>query len=224
MKVCFVSGYYSDLAARQKKRPEDYWNALFYVWAVKVGSHKKDFYIINRDGKRIQVTKKNFEIARTSFGKFVEARVQDQGWNQAPLLVPVPSKDALPGVATSRSLQMVTEAMASTPLSGAICDALRWTKQLPKAHEGGERRRDLLKPLMTVVEPVANRNVVLIDDLLSRGGTMLASKEKLEEAGATILGAVAAGRTIYDFETKPFGRQEFVLTEEADDFSKLTSR
>jgi hypothetical protein len=31
---------------------------------------------------------------------------------------------------------------------------------------------------------------------------------------------VTCGRTIYDFDTKPFGRQEFILTEELADFGK----
>ncbi|MGY2052420.1 phosphoribosyltransferase family protein [Methylobacterium sp. JK268] len=225
MKVHFICGYYSDLAHRQiAKRPEDYWNANFYVWAVKMGSFKRRFYVITHDGSKRYIGKDNFAQARDGFGKFIEKRIKEEGWGDGVILVPIPSKDATLNAKSSRSLEMVTEATRATEYKNSVRDVLRWRRQLTKASEGGERRKAALKPEIELIEDVAGKNVVLIDDLLTRGGNMLAVKEVLEEAGANVLGAVVCGKTIYDFETKPFGRQVCELTEEAGDFSKAMSR
>jgi hypothetical protein len=75
MKVRFLCGYYSDLAHKQKKRrPEDYWDAYFFCWGVKVGAFKRDFYIHAAAGKT-RVTKNNFDLARRTFGKWIEKSV-----------------------------------------------------------------------------------------------------------------------------------------------------
>jgi len=58
------------------------------------------------------------------------------------------------------------------------------------------------------------KDVVLIDDVLSTGGTLLATMEVLEEAGANVLFAVVCGKTVYDCQLKPYGRQEIELLNE----------
>lgn len=225
MKVCFVCGYYSDLAHKHiARRREDWWNAHFFVWGVKVGSFKRNFYVIVRSGKRVRIRKDNFSEARQMFGRFVANRIVENKWDDNPVLVPVPSKDATLDAVQSRNMNMVIEAMHSTAYAASVVDALRWTERLGKAHEGGERRREHIKPYLEVIEDLQGRNIVLIDDLLTRGGTMLASRDKLIEAGANVLGAITCGRTIYDFETKAFGRQEIELQEELADFDHAVIR
>jgi len=65
---------------------------------------------------------------------------------------------------------------------------------------------------------VAGRQVILIDDVLSTGSTLLAAKEVLEEAGATALLAITCGKTVYDFQTKPFKRQVVELDDELREY------
>jgi hypothetical protein len=219
MKVHFVCGYYSDLAHRSHKRPEDYWDAYFYVWAVKVGSFKRKFFIHASTGKKIEVDKSNFPLVRQMFGRFISDRV-NQDWGIKIDLVPIPSKDGVVGAADFRTAVMLRECLVGTPFEGKSFDALRWSEQLPKAHQGGSRRRDFLKEHLTTDVKLNGKKIVLVDDLLSTGGSLLASKDYLEEAGAEVLGAVTCGRTIYDFNTKPFGRQTLDLTEELADFGK----
>lgn len=64
------------------------------------------------------------------------------------------------------------------------------------------------------------KKVVLIDELFSTGGSLLASSDALSAAGAHVLGAITCGKTIYDFNTPAFGSQEFELTKELFDWPR----
>ncbi len=77
MRFTLFAGYYSDLAHRLKRRPEDYWDAYFYVWGVKVGSFKRKFFVHTSAGKKVEINEANFSIARQMFGRFVVDRVQE---------------------------------------------------------------------------------------------------------------------------------------------------
>nr|WP_171015453.1 phosphoribosyltransferase [Methylobacterium sp. L1A1] len=116
---------------------------------------------------------------------------------------------------------MLEEAVAENSLANALCDAIRWTEPLGAAHKGGERRKTEIASFLRVVQDVSGRNIVLVDDLLTRGGTILACKEALEKAGANVVGAITCGMTMYSRDVKPFGNQSFELSEELDDFEKL---
>lgn len=222
MKVCYVCGYWSKKTDQiLGKRPTDYLQAYRYVWAVKHGSHKVDFYVVTRTGQRQWVRVGNFATVRRSFGRFIEEKVAENGWGDA-LLVHVPSKDALVSAAKPRSLGLLTESMRSTGLAGSTCDALRWVSKLSTSHEGGERRRRELVPHLKVMQDVGERDIVLVDDLLTRGGSLLACKDVLEAAGARVVGAITCGRTMYERSIQAFGRQEFDLVAELDDFGRLT--
>jgi phosphoribosylpyrophosphate synthetase len=219
MKVHFVCGYYSDLAHNKKRRPENYWDAYFYTWAVKVGSFRRKF-LIHASDRKIGVTQNNFRVVRRMFGRFIAQQVE-KDWGSDVELVPVPSKDAVPGVTDFRTSKMLKESLSSTGFKDQALDALFWSKELDKAHQGGSRRRDFLKKhLVTDISDLRGRKIVLVDDLLSTGGSLLAAKDFLQGEGATVLGAVTCGKTIYDFKTRAFGRQSFELTEELADFEK----
>lgn len=222
MKVCFACGYYSDLAHKLKKRPEDYWDAYFFCWAVKTGRFHKEFLLHKQEGK-LRITKDNIGVVRPTFGGYVARCATEKLGGAEALLVPVPSKDATPKAKDSRSWAMVREAMVGTAFADRVMPAVSWTQELDKAHEGGARTRLELKPFLSADPQVKGKSVILVDDLLSKGGTMLSTKEILEEAGATVLGGVTCGKTIYDFETKPFGMNEFDLVTELADYAKAAA-
>ena len=74
MKTIFYCGYYPDRAHKElQPRTEDYWNAHFYVWAVKVGKFKKAFYILSP--QRINITNDNFSKVRKTFGKWAAEQI-----------------------------------------------------------------------------------------------------------------------------------------------------
>ncbi len=218
MKVHFICGYYSDLAHALKKRPEDYWDAYFYVWAVKVGQFRRSFFAHKPSGK-IQINRGNFELVRQWFGDFIVHTLKTEGATDDVLLIPVPSKDGIAGVKTYRTLDMVREALTNKLFEQCVFDGIRWKMKLQAAHEGGGRSRAFWRDQMVVDPAVKGRSVVLIDDVLSTGSTLLAARDALTEAGATVLGGITCGRTIYDLDTKPFGRQDIWVENELNDYA-----
>lgn len=58
----------------------------------------------------------------------------------------------------------------------------------------------------------------MIDDLITKGSSLLASADVLEKASAKVLGAVVCGKTIYDLNTPHFGEQEFEFATELADW------
>jgi hypothetical protein len=221
MKVWFACGYYSDLAHRHARRTEPYWDAYFFVWAVKVGSFRRSFNIHTKP--EIRVTRNNFGLVRHTFGRFIAGRAASQGVDENALFLPIPSKDGVIGTQNYRSLEMVTEATSKTKLAGRIHSGLTWTQALAPAHEGGPRGKDALIPFLHVDPVLRGRDVILVDDLLSTGGSLLAAQDRLENAGVNVVGAITCGRTVYDFKTAAFGVQEYDLKEEIAEYSRLVA-
>lgn len=217
MKVHFICGYYSDLAHKKTKRPEDYWDARNYVWAVKTGEYKHKF-LVHRPSGRVRMTGANITLARKWFGDFITYCLKQEEYPNDVCLVPVPSKDALPVAVTYRSLDMVRDAMKGQKQAYQILDAVRWTEQLAKAHEGGGRGRQFIKERLKLHADVKGRSIVLVDDLISTGSSMLAVKDVMEDGGAKVIGGVTCGKTVYDFTFKPFGTQHFDFDEEMHEY------
>jgi predicted amidophosphoribosyltransferase len=154
---------------------------------------------------------------RKTFGEWAAGEVPRFS-KEPPAFVPVPSKDGLVGKGDYRSLKMVTEIFKDTAYAEHVLDGLRWKKEAQKAHEGGTRDRAILLPLLEASPTAKGKRVLLIDELFSTGGSLLASSDRLTAAGAEVLGAITCGRTIYDFKTPAFGTQEFELTTELSDW------
>lgn len=182
MKVISYCGYYPDRAHNEiAKRPEPYWNAYFYVWGAKVGSHRRDFWIQRESGNRINITKTNFATVRKTFGAWATRQIPTLAGDVAePALIPVPSKDGVVGAATYRSLKMVEEAFAGTAYEHCVVDGLRWTEKLTQAHLGGSRSRARLLPFLTTNADVNDDNAILVDELYSTGGSLLACADHFE--------------------------------------------
>jgi phosphoribosylpyrophosphate synthetase len=205
MKVRFICGYYSDLAHKKKeRRPEDYWDAYNFCWGVKVGKFKHQFNIHGL-GKKTPITKSNFALARDTFGEWIEKSVPVLGGGSDAILVPVPSKDDVIGAANFRTLEMTKEALDGTRLARLIVDGLHWKASLTKAHQGGTRNRILFGQRLVADPKVKDKKVILIDDVITTGSSLLAAADVLKQQGATVLGAIVCGKTIYDLNTPHFG-------------------
>ena len=219
MKVAHACGYYSELAVKAGKprpRKPPFWEAYMFCLAVKSGEFHRDFYI-ERAAGRLNINRNNFRLVRPTFGAWVAKKLPTV--SKKPLLVvPVPSKDALPNADTYRSLRLAQEALKGTAYEASVFDGLRWTNELQQAHEGGTRRRADLFPLLQTKGDVKRKQVVLIDDLVTTGGSLLACKDRLEAAGAKVLGAITCGRTVYDAAEGPFTARDFDLTDELSDY------
>jgi hypothetical protein len=220
MKVAHACGYWSELAGERPRKPPFY-EAYLFCWAVKSGEYKFDFTIDKKSGP-LKITRNNFSLVRPTFGKWAAPTARSWFAEGEISLVPIPSKSAVGAVATYGSLELLHEAFKGTEFETNVLDALRWTKKLPKAHEGGPRSRADLLPLLSVREEAkplltGDKNVVLIDDLLVTGGSALACYDKLTAEGANVIGAITCGKAVYDKTDPPFGAKQFDLTEELSD-------
>jgi hypothetical protein len=101
----------------------------------------------------------------------------------------------------------------------SVTDALRWNKELNSAHEGGPRARAELLPylVLRVGADVQGKDVVLIDDILTTGASLLACQDRLIAEGAKVVGAITCGRTVYDKSEPPFKARTMELAEELHD-------
>jgi predicted amidophosphoribosyltransferase len=220
MKVAYICGYYSDTAEKTTgvKRPRNppFYEAYMFCWAVKSGLYKHDFYIEREAAGRLNITNDNFHLVRPTFGEWAARRLPT--FSTEPLLIiPVPSKGATPGQATYRSLEMAQQAFKDTPFAGSVFHGLRWNKKLPAAHEGGPRKRADILPLLDAMPGAEGKNVVLVDDLVVTGSSLLACEDKLTAAGAKVLGAITCGKSVYDAKEPPFKARTFEFVEEMAD-------
>jgi predicted amidophosphoribosyltransferase len=220
MRVHHFCGYFSDYAVTVTgiPRPRDppFWESYMFCWAVKSGEYHRDFYILKSDG-RLNITKDNFDRVRPTFGEWAAKVIAT--FPQNPLhLVPVPNTEALANATTYRTLKLVQEAFKGTDYDGSALDGLRWNKTRQKAHEGGSRKREDLLPLLDAKPGVKGKNIVLIDEIVTTGGNLLACQDRLIAAGATVVGAVTCGRSVYDVNDPPFGARSFDLTEQLQDY------
>jgi len=118
---------------------------------------------------------------------------------------------------------MVEEAFKETAYAGCLLDGLRWNKKRQKAHEGGSRKRADLLPLSDAKPEATGKNVVLIDEIMTTGGNLLACQDRLIVAGAKVVGAVTCGRSIYDLKDPPYGARSFDLVEQLQDYQRAAS-
>ena len=210
MKILFMCGYYPN-AADATRASEDYLDAYRFCRAVRSGEFDEAFYI-HTESDKVRINPGNIGLARRAFGRFIAKRVAEEGSWANPLLVPVPSEDALIDAKSFRSWVLFNEALESTELKWSLVDALLWTEPPPPlVQDAGYIQRESIAALMTCDFPVRGQAVVLVDDLVSTGTTLLAARDRLRAEGAVVLGAVACGRVVRDFNAKPFGRQEIWL-------------
>jgi predicted amidophosphoribosyltransferase len=217
MQVHYCCVYYSELAHKNVARTEPYWQSRAFSWAVKTGEFKNNFTVIYRK-KPISINKTNIHRAREIFGSFIEAILKQEKVDDDVLLIPIPSRDATLEVDNYRSLMMAKCSLVNSDRKPNIYDGLRWSEPLKKAHEGGPRSREELKKYLKLISDVKGKKAFLIDDIFTKGGTLLASKDALEAAGVEVLGAITAAKTVYDFNTEPFGYQCIDLSNELNDY------
>ncbi|WOJ89686.1 phosphoribosyltransferase [Methylocapsa polymorpha] len=211
MKLFFMCGYYSDAANESAARTPNYWDAYRFCRAVRSGQFEQPFNIHTKSDK-IRVAKANIGLARRAYGRFIAKRIAEEGSWSNPLLVPIPSEDALINAKEFRSWVMLSEALAPIELKWALVDALLWVEPPPPLVQDADvGQRDEIAGLMTCDFPVSGQAIVLVDDLVSTGTTLLAARDRLRAEGAVVLGAIACGRVIDDFDTEAFGRQEIWL-------------
>ncbi|WP_026606094.1 phosphoribosyltransferase [Methylocapsa acidiphila] len=206
MKLFFMCGYNSDAAHDAEARPPAYQDAYRFCRAVRSGRFEQPF-LIHMKTDKVSITQRNIGLARRAFGKFIAKRIAEEGSWSNPLLVPIPSEDALIDAKEFRSWVMVSEALAPIDLKWSLVDALFWTAP-PLSLDAHS-----VAPPMVCDFPVGGQAIVLLDDIVSSSASLFAARDCLRAEGAVVLGAIACGRLVHDFSGEAFGRQEIWLDE-----------
>lgn len=210
--VHFVCAYYSQRAHETvSQRHGQYWDAYKFCKAVKAGTINGRLTVPFKKSP-ITLTSENAAEARRIFGRIIVKRLQGMGISEAAL-VPVPSKDALVGGSEDfRSFKMVRDSMDGHK-GFEVLPLLRYTREMAKASQGGTRDRQALFASTCVIQRTKRRPIILVDDLLTLGGSMLAARDRLQEADMPVECAFVAGRTVWDFLMKPFDNHTIHIDE-----------
>lgn len=204
MKVHFMCAYYSQWAHTElAPRSQSQWDAFKFTRAVKSGRVNGYLTFPWKKGPE-QIDSSNVGRAREIFGLFIDATMKDLGLSDASL-IPVPSKDGLVGTDDYRSFNMVAEALQNRPSRALIEPILRFKTQMERAAAGGTRDRNTLAANMILTQRPRSNNVVLIDDIFTTGGSLLASYDVLAAEGYLPNCAICCAHTVSDSLTKAFG-------------------
>jgi hypothetical protein len=205
MIVHYMATYYSQWAHNNiAPRSNEEWSSFKFCRAVKKRTLNGTLTFPWREGPEV-LNSDSVGRARWIFGVFIKTTLESLNL-QSPVLVPVPSKDGLVGVQDFRSYAMVREAVAGHG-NWPVAPVLRFTQALTPANAGGPRGREALKPYLTVAPPPPGQ-IVLVDDIITSGGSILASYDVLAAIKRAPVAAIVCGHTVSDSLRSPFGLYE----------------
>lgn len=209
LTVHYICAYYPASAHKDAPPTQSQWDA--YKFCIAVKSQTINGYVVLRGKTDLRIDSKNVHVARDVFGRLIMVLHKNEDM-RADVFVPAPSKDSW-SEDRFRSLEMTAQSLAGKteiPIEGLV----RFTQELERASQGGPRSRRLLEDNMAVARPPHHdgERVVLIDDIVTSGRTLLATKAVLERAGYSVVTAITCGRTVYTVEPS-FELRSYELSE-----------
>jgi hypothetical protein len=207
MIVHYMATYYSQWAHNHlAPRSQDQWYSFKFCRAVKSRRINGSLVFPWAEGPET-INEQTVGRARSIFGNFIDHAIGHCAVAN-PILMPVPSKDGLIGIPEFRALTMVQESVAATLNNWRISSSLRFNQALPPAHAGGPRGRMALKPYLTIAEAMPAGPIILVDDIVTSGGSLLASYDVLAAVGRAPTAAIVCGHTVSDSLLSAFGHHQ----------------
>lgn len=208
--------YYPRSAEDENGRPtQTLWHSRKFSIAVKERTLNGYLDFLGNNGRILRIDEGNIEYCRRIFGRFIFNKLKDLDSTNLSV-IPIPSKDGLVGASTFRSLAMLREALSNQDL--LIEPVLRFTTKLEKAHAGGSRSRTFLAKNMTLTGMPSTNPIVLVDDILTSGNSILASYDVLKRSGINVKCAIVCGFTDHDVSASAFERRTHHLETELREF------
>lgn len=200
MRVACFASY---LTTGGQWRNKDYC-ALFFVKAAK-GKDFKGYGHVPVRGQYRYLASSNKTDAVTWFGWMAADYLLAQRINKSAsfALVPLPSREGIigqtftrfPALALANALEIELKKQGVTQI--VVADLLRWRERVLSAHdEGGPREPEILYPKLQLIgTPKSGVHHILVDDVCTSGGHILAAAARLARGGAKVWRAVCAGKT-----------------------------
>ncbi|MEG3144245.1 hypothetical protein U1839_06220 [Sphingomonas sp. RT2P30] len=169
------------------------WAAYKFVQALKGRPISGYAYLRRPNGIQVKINEASGVGAFTVFGEWAALRLAEIPITAASL-VPVPSSDCLAHGADAKG-NALAAAVRAHAAGMSLAPVLCWREHWPKAAEGGERDPDALLPNLSVRAILPQQQVVLIDDVATSGGHLIACARALRARGLHVEHAICAART-----------------------------
>jgi len=186
-------GYPSYGYSGEQWQQDDY-RALKLIQALKGKPVKGWAWFARAGGKWSKVCAEDPSPAFEIFGEWAGARIKQIGI-AAPRIVPVPSSNCVKLGDDPKGMK-IAEAVAKFTQGAVATGALHWDEALKKAHEGGTRDPNILYGKLWVATELDPRPIVLVDDVGTTGGHVVACARALRHFGYQVEHALCAGQTV----------------------------
>lgn len=184
-------------------RQQDY-SATHLVKAVKGSElNPKAYAYATIGGRRTKITNTNKDQAINWFAEWASPQIDALGAGPK-VLVPVPSSMTVVGAMDEFRTALIARVMASYCANATVAPVLRWTEEMVPSYAGGPRNKWILYPKLALTGPVPQGTLVLIDDVQTTGGHLIASAWRLEDQNRSVPLAVCCGRTFHEQQDDPF--------------------
>jgi hypothetical protein len=130
------------------------------------------------------------------FGTLGSLIVEINGLAAPTILVPVPSSDCTIGGVKTPSTTLLAQAVAAQTRNASVADSLRWRRERKPSHLGGTREPHTLFRELFIVSTPPQGTLILIDDVVTTGGHILAAAAKLATVQRPCSLAICVGRTV----------------------------
>ena len=182
------------------ERSAGHWNAFKFIRAIK-GMEFTGYAWVPVVGKKRKLTEATAHLAKKWFAEMAAAHLASRRGLPQPLgFVPIPSSRTTAGSSGSfTALELALLLVKQYGRKSRLEDVLRWSRPMASAHRGsGERDPAALYPYLELTMSPSTSDLVMIDDVVTTGGHLQAAAGRLRADGATVLGALCAGRTVWE--------------------------
>jgi predicted amidophosphoribosyltransferase len=185
-------------------RSEDH-DATFLVKAVKgLPLSSRQYVWTDVAGVRTKISDANKEAALDWFGAWAAGKIAQTFGAKRVVLLPIPSSRTVrassPNFRTAQMASKVAERCTT-----AICHPfLRFKKEQPTTREGASRNPKDIYPELVLTSALPAGDIILIDDVFTTGGHLIASSWKVGDVGRVVAHGLCCGRTTHARLDNPF--------------------